>query len=201
MFAEEMGARLRTPLPGHDIDLFDDYCEHLLVREADTGEVIGTYRVLTPAQAKRVGCFYSDTEFDLTRLRARGDEDSQDAFHNSLTSTMLLIAAFAALTTVGVALIGPQVMQIAFGDKFTYDRLGLDAIAQVNLGVRTHRNRPLTELASMSRQVIATLLSRCGIPDSGAGLTQFFADGDGYTPRISRVSLEDRPPMITLRPR
>ncbi len=51
----------------------------------------------------------------------------------------------------------------------TYDRLGLDAIAQVNLGVREHRNRPLTELASMSRQVIATLLSRCGIPDSGVG--------------------------------
>ena len=82
-----------------------------------------------------------------------------------------------------------------------YDRLGLDGIAQVNLGVRTHRNRPLTELASMSRQVIATLLSRCGIPDSGVGLTQFFADGEDYTPRTSTVSLEDRPPMITLRPR
>jgi glucosyl-3-phosphoglycerate synthase len=83
----------------------------------------------------------------------------------------------------------------------TYDRLGLNAIAQVNLGVRTHRNRPLTELASMSRQVIATLLSRCGIPDSGVGLTQFFADGIEYTPRTSSVCLEDRPPMITLRPR
>ncbi|WP_102144856.1 glucosyl-3-phosphoglycerate synthase [Mycobacterium hubeiense] len=83
----------------------------------------------------------------------------------------------------------------------TYDRLGLDAIAQVNLGVRAHRNRPLTELASMSRQVIATLLSRCGIPDSGVGLTQFFADGDGFTPRSSSVSLDDRPPMVTLRPR
>ncbi|MDT5387806.1 MAG: glucosyl-3-phosphoglycerate synthase [Mycobacterium sp.] len=82
-----------------------------------------------------------------------------------------------------------------------YDRLGLDGIAQVNLGVRTHRNRPLTELASMSRQVIATLLSRCGIPDSGVGLTQFFADGDDYTPRSSTVSLADRPPMVTLRPR
>ena len=82
-----------------------------------------------------------------------------------------------------------------------YDRLGLDAIAQVNLGVRTHRNRPLTELASMSRQVIATLLSRCGIPDSGVGLTQFFADGEDYTPRMSSVSLDDRPPMITLRSR
>ena len=82
-----------------------------------------------------------------------------------------------------------------------YDRLGLDGLAQVNLGVRTHRNRPLTELASMSRQVIATLLSRCGVPDSGVGLTQFFADGEDYTPRTSSVSLQDRPPMITLRPR
>ena len=81
----------------------------------------------------------------------------------------------------------------------TYDRLGLDAIAQVNLGVRAHRNRSLTELGAMSRQVIATLLSRCGVPDSGTGLTQFFVDGEGYTPRTSPVSLMDRPPMNALR--
>jgi glucosyl-3-phosphoglycerate synthase len=81
----------------------------------------------------------------------------------------------------------------------TYDRLGLDAIAQVNLGVRAHRNRPLTELGAMSRQVIATLLSRCGLPDSGVGLTQFFADGDGFTPRTYTVSLADRPPMNAVR--
>ena len=49
----------------------------------------------------------------------------------------------------------------------TYDRFGLDAIAQVNLGVRTHRNRPLHELGPMSRQIIATLLTRCGVEDSG----------------------------------
>ena len=69
IFAYEMGARLSTPLPEHDIDLFDDYCEHLLVRDAESQEVIGTYRVLTPAQALRVGSTYTDTEFDLTRLR------------------------------------------------------------------------------------------------------------------------------------
>lgn len=69
VFAGEMGARLQTPLEGHDIDLFDDYCEHLLVRDSATHEVIGTYRVLTPAQARRAGSFYSDTEFDLVRLR------------------------------------------------------------------------------------------------------------------------------------
>jgi putative hemolysin len=69
VFAGEMGARLPKTVPGHDVDLFDDYCEHLLVRDAATGQVVGTYRVLTPAQARRVGGFYSDTEFDLTRLR------------------------------------------------------------------------------------------------------------------------------------
>lgn len=70
VFAGEMGARLHTPVPGHDIDLFDDFCEHLLVRDPASGQVVGTYRVLTPAQARRVGSFYSDTEFDLTRLRS-----------------------------------------------------------------------------------------------------------------------------------
>ncbi len=69
VFAGEMGARLSTPLAGHDIDLFDDYCEHLLVRDTATQQVVGTYRVLTPAQALRVGSTYSDTEFDLVRLR------------------------------------------------------------------------------------------------------------------------------------
>lgn len=81
----------------------------------------------------------------------------------------------------------------------TYDRYGLDAIAQVNLGVRTHRNRPLSELGPMSRQIIATLLTRCGITDSGVGLTQFLPDGEGYRTRVSSVSLVDRPPMNTLR--
>ncbi|MDO9175336.1 MAG: GNAT family N-acetyltransferase, partial [Actinomycetota bacterium] len=76
VFVEEMGARVSLPAgtpPGHDADLFDDHCEHLLLRvtttEGEPGPVIGTYRVLTPAAAKRVGGLYSETEFDLTRLR------------------------------------------------------------------------------------------------------------------------------------
>ena len=69
VFALEMGATLPIVVPGHDIDLFDDYCEHLLVRDALSRQVIGTYRVLTPAQAKRAGGTYSDMEFDLVRLR------------------------------------------------------------------------------------------------------------------------------------
>ena len=75
VFAQEMGARLSVPKgtpAGLDVDLFDPFCEHLLVRavggDGEPGPVIGTYRVLTPAAAKRVGGWYSETEFDLTRL-------------------------------------------------------------------------------------------------------------------------------------
>ena len=65
-----MGAKLPITVAGHDIDLYDDYFEHLLVRDQMSNEVIGTYRVLTPTQAKRAGSTYSDIEFDLTRLRS-----------------------------------------------------------------------------------------------------------------------------------
>lgn len=79
----------------------------------------------------------------------------------------------------------------------TYDRHGLQSIAQVNLGVRVHRNRPLQDLAPMSRQIIATLLTRCDVADSGAGLTQFLP-GAGYQQQTTIVSLDDRPPMRSL---
>ena len=45
VFAEEMGARLSVPLsspPGHDIDMFDPYCEHLLIRAEELARIIGT---------------------------------------------------------------------------------------------------------------------------------------------------------------
>ncbi|MFF9194176.1 GNAT family N-acetyltransferase [Streptomyces sp. NPDC014779] len=68
VFAGEMGARLDGPEPGLDSDAFDAYCDHLLVRREDTGEVVGTYRVLPPERAAVAGRLYSESEFDLTRL-------------------------------------------------------------------------------------------------------------------------------------
>ena len=69
VFADEMGATLNSREAGIDQDLFDAYCDHLLVRNNDTDEIVGTYRILPPSQAKKVGSYYSDTEFDLTRLQ------------------------------------------------------------------------------------------------------------------------------------
>jgi putative hemolysin len=77
VFAGEMGATLKPPPgtpAGLDADLFDAHCEHLIVRtlpaDDSAPQVVGTYRVLTPAAARRLGALYSDGEFDLVRLRA-----------------------------------------------------------------------------------------------------------------------------------
>lgn len=68
VFAEEMGAHLSNGADGLDRDIYDPFCEHLLVRDGDTGEVVGTYRILPPDRAKKIGGLYSASEFDLTRL-------------------------------------------------------------------------------------------------------------------------------------
>ncbi len=73
VFGEELGARLECPEPGVDEDRFDAFCEHLLVCDEVSGEVVGTYRILTPDGAKRAGGFYSETEFDLSRLEPLRD--------------------------------------------------------------------------------------------------------------------------------
>lgn len=68
VFAEELGARLATRTPGVDHDLYDPFCEHLIVRDEQSGRIVGTYRILSPASARRVGGYYAENEFDLTRL-------------------------------------------------------------------------------------------------------------------------------------
>lgn len=68
VFAGEMGALLSSPEPGLDIDPFDAYCDHLLVRDSATGQVVGTYRLLPPERAAVAGRLYSEGEFDLAAL-------------------------------------------------------------------------------------------------------------------------------------
>lgn len=100
VFSEEMGARLNTTVPGHDVDLFDNYCEHLLVCDELTQQVIGTYRVLTPVQAQRVGSTYSDTEFDLTRLRGLRDsmvELGRSCVHKDYRQGAVIMLLWGAL--------------------------------------------------------------------------------------------------------
>ena len=51
-----------------DADPFDAVCDHLLVEDAATGEVVGTYRLQTGDRAAAGLGYYSSTEFDLAPL-------------------------------------------------------------------------------------------------------------------------------------
>ncbi len=99
----------------------------------------------------------------LARLRARGDEASAQEFRTALSTTVMGVAAFAAATLVGVLAVGPQVMQLAFGDKFSYDRLDL-AIVAVGMGLY------LTTV-SLNQAVLAEgRASRAALPWLGSAL-------------------------------
>jgi glucosyl-3-phosphoglycerate synthase len=85
-----------------------------------------------------------------------------------------------------------------------HSRFGLAGLAQVNLGVRKHRNRSLLALGVMARQILGTALSRCGIaPDSdtAAAFTQFVQVDGEWLPDTTEILATDRPPMRDIRTR
>lgn len=68
VFVEEMGLSALVNEDALDKDEFDPYCDHLIVRDTRTLHVVGTYRLLSAAAARKIGRFYSEKEFDLSRL-------------------------------------------------------------------------------------------------------------------------------------
>jgi putative hemolysin len=100
IFSGEMGATLTTPVAGYDIDRFDDFCEHLLVIDQASREVVGTYRLLTPAQALRAGGLYTETEFDISALhvmRSQLVELGRSCVHADYRSGAVIMALWGAL--------------------------------------------------------------------------------------------------------
>src|SRR5947207_9856779 len=51
---------------GLDIDLFDNVCDHLIVENVATDEIVGTYRLQTGVHAAANIGYYSEREFDFT---------------------------------------------------------------------------------------------------------------------------------------
>ena len=76
-------------------------------------------------------------------------------------------------------------------------RFGVDALAQVDLGTRTHRNRPLDELATQALAVMRTALDRAGVHLAGVDLAP---DGAAVLVRPGREALavdgSERPPIV-----
>jgi|SRR5215218_2495743 len=61
----------------------------------------------------------------LTRLRSRREAGGDRAFTLSVQATIGIVFAFTAVVALAVLALGPELMQLAFGGNFTYDRTGL----------------------------------------------------------------------------
>jgi O-antigen/teichoic acid export membrane protein len=61
----------------------------------------------------------------LTSLHTSTEEGSEEEFHRSVRMVLAAIGAFTAFTAFVVLIAGPQLMQLAFSNKFSYDRAGL----------------------------------------------------------------------------
>jgi putative hemolysin len=187
VFVGEMGAHIDPPrgtLPGLDVDLFDPFCEHLLVcaGDADSDIVVGTYRVLTADAARRAGGFYSETEFDLTRLRPlRGQlvELGRACVHPDWRQGGTILLLWSALASFmdlnGVAhMIGCASVGMRDGGHAAanlWRQLAATHLAPIEHQVRPRLPLPVDDLVTGDRVVLPPLLKgylRCGAQLLGA---------------------------------
>lgn len=76
---------------------------------------------------------------------------------------------------------------------------GLDALAQVDVGVRKHRHQDGQALGRMAAAIYRTAQLRLARGHLiRPSLTQFERGDDGFEPRTYRVDTEERPPMVEI---
>jgi len=80
IFYEEMGGTPPKEVKDEkrDFDVFDDYCDHLLAIDyslpPETGQVVGSYRLLRRSAMRPLGRFYSEGEYDISALKQEKGE-------------------------------------------------------------------------------------------------------------------------------
>jgi putative hemolysin len=157
VFAEEMGANLPKNSEGLDIDEFDAYCDHLLIRDQDTLKVVGTYRVLPPHKAQEIGRLYSDSEFDLSRLdhlRPKLVELGRSCVHQDYRSGAVIMALWSGLAQYMLKngyeiMLGCASIPMADGGHFAaslYNSLGSNQLAPTEFHAFPRLPLPLKKL-------------------------------------------------------
>jgi putative hemolysin len=85
VFNLELGEGLaESYATGLDVDRFDEFCDHLIVKEVATDEIVGTYRLQTGQLAAANLGYYSEREFDFApyeRLRCETIELGRACVH------------------------------------------------------------------------------------------------------------------------
>jgi len=179
VFSTEPGFALTAQDTGLDVDRFDEHCDHLLVREENSGELVGCYRMLSPTGAAAAGGLYTATEFDirpLDSLRPSLVEMGRAVVHNDHRNGAVVLLMWAGILAyldrcdydyvtgcVSVPVTGddgePPGTQIRGVRDFVMRRHG----APPNHQVRPHRpviidGRSLDEIPPPARPVIPPLM-------------------------------------------
>ena len=81
----------------------------------------------------------------------------------------------------------------------TYRRVGLEAMAQVDLSRRKHRNSDLHKLGQMATEILQVAERRLGRRENEPVLlTQYSRDGSGYRVIDTDMTEHERPPIVTV---
>jgi len=80
----------------------------------------------------------------------------------------------------------------------THEIVGLEGIAQVDLGVRRHRHQSTQALGRMAAAITAAALERADVPHQGTEIVQFASTAEGFVPVETPTGPRPRPPMIDI---
>lgn len=169
VFAEEMGAKMPGKEERIDQDRYDHYCDHLLVRDNDTSAVVGTYRILPPDQAKKAGGYYSEGEFDLSRMANLRDsmvEVGRSCVHADYRGGGVITLLWAGMAQYMLKnnydyLIGCASISMADGGHNAsniYKKIKLDSVSPVEWRVSPHCALPFEALGDEAEVFVPPLV-------------------------------------------
>jgi putative hemolysin len=153
IFSEEYGANIKAPF-GLDRDRFDKHCLHLMVRDNQTGELVGYTRVLTDDRLAKTGGFYSAGEFSLGmvgRLDGRVAEIGRTCIHRDYRGGAVITVLWARLAQFMIEeniryLIGCASLALSEG----YDAGAIiEQIREKHLSAPAHRVHPKYTLPTL----------------------------------------------------
>jgi putative hemolysin len=159
VFVEEMGARATAHSPEREHDYFDPWCEQMILRDRVSGDVIGTYRILTSDNARRLGAFCAEREFDLTRighLRRKLLEVGRaciDPAYRTGATAMLLWSGAAKLARERGATYVISCASISMADRGAHATAVYAKLARRYLAPSEYRVVPRSPLAALANPV------------------------------------------------
>lgn len=177
VFIENQGLSALVTPDGLDSDEFDAACDHLIVRDTATLKVVGTYRLLNPAGARKLGRHYSENEFDLGRLkhlRSRMVEAGRACIHPDYRGGSVIMLLWSGLADYMRRhqceyLIGCASISLADGGHnavAVYEQLRQKCLAPMEYRVTPHLPFPVEKVEAARIPQVPALLK--GYMRSGA---------------------------------